>query len=230
MKNLLVLLLAITAILTGTHSAAAQTPVTIPFNPDYSYQDVRVEFGLFGSIGREAGDDTHFIQASFSRMFWNRLSWKAGFQYKDAGADYASMVGIPLGLSYRTGTLTFSEALEYSARNAAYDSVRRTVGGNLDGLGRDLLADLLLILFRRSELFIGLTPGYYMGDRLFADGTPGSRFHLSVDAGVVLSIPIRRVAINVSPGYHYLFTEELNRQRQPVRNHFSISFGLACLF
>ena len=54
--------------------------------------------------------------------------------------------------------------------------------------------------------------------------------HLSVDAGVVLSIPIRRVAINVSPGYHYLFTEELNRQRQPVRNHFSISFGLACLF
>ena len=122
-------------------------------------------------------------------MFWNKLAWKAGFLYKGAGAEYKSMVGVPLGLSYRTGSLTFSEALEYSARHAAYDSVRRTIGGNLDGLGRDLLADLLLILFRRSELFIGLTPGYYMGDRLFADGTPGSRFHLSVDAGVVLSIP-----------------------------------------
>ena len=229
MKNFLVLLLAITAILTGTHSAAAQTPVVLPFNPDYSYQDVRVEFGLFKSI-REDDVDTRFFQAAFSRMFWNKLAWKAGFLYKGAGAEYKSMVGVPLGLSYRTGSLTLSEALEYSTRQAAYDSVRRTIDGNLDGLGRDLLADLLLILFRRSELFIGLTPGYYMGDRLFADETPGSRFHLSVDAGVVLSIPIRRVAINVSPGYHYLFTEELNRQRQPVRNHFSISFGLACLF
>ena len=96
MKNFLVLLLATAAVMAGTHPAAAQTPVVLPFNPDYSYQDVRVEFGLFKSI-REDDVDTRFFQAAFSRMFWNKLAWKAGFLYKGAGAEYKSDGGRSAG-------------------------------------------------------------------------------------------------------------------------------------
>jgi len=70
---------------------------------------------------------------------------------------------VPIGLSWRTGTLSFEDAAAFAVSGAIYDTVWDSLSGNTGRIGDDLFANLLLVLLRRMEFFVGLTPGFYLG-------------------------------------------------------------------
>ena len=86
----------------------------------------------------------------------------------------------------------------------------------------------LLSIFRRAEVFAGVTPGYLFGDGSIGrrlegysmDGTRyesdegillNRRFMLTADAGFNLSIPIWRFSLDLSPAFHYLKSPTTSR-------------------
>ena len=56
------------------------------------------------------------------------------------------------------------------------------------------------------------------------------RFSTTLDAGVVLSIPIRRLSIDILPTYHYSLGRNIVTEDGPMRHFFSVGVGLSWIF
>ena len=221
--------LALALGLFGALSAHAQAPVRIPFNPDYSIRDVRLDAGVLLATGSN-GYDSSVFQFTYGSLFWHRFGWKAGFLVApDSPAIFSSLVGFPLALSFRTSTLTMEQSLSLAAHRTAYDTVWHGLHGSFGaGLGTDILANILMALVRRSELFLGFTPGFNLGGDPDRDN-PSSRFALTADVGAVLSIPIYRISLNFTPTYRYAIVP-FYRDGQQVRHLMSFTGGISYLF
>ena len=190
------------------------------FNSDNSRRDFRAEYGLKGPFSGSSLSST-YIEADYTRRFLGPLEWKAGGRLLFDGIGYQRHVEMPLAVAYRTGTTSFQEAVV----DVAIDATERLIWGEKPW------ASLLYLLFRRTEFFIGITPGLYMGDPSESlEIEPLSRFSLTGDLGLCWSIPIWRFAINVTPALHYSFINNYNINGQPVRSWFSIAGGIGFIF
>lgn len=215
------LALTLLLLLGGALAGRSQEMERVRFNPDYSFRDVRVGYGrLFMMEGGKW--DASLVEGHYTAMFWQHLAYRVGAQFSPDLPGYGSLIGLPAALVYRPGTMSMQESLIYAAERSIYDAAWSGIyWGSLDGVGGSVLLNFLTALFRRTEYFVGLTPAY-LG---------GNRFLLTLDAGLVLTIPIGRIGLNVSPTYHRTLTRSFfDDQGNPCRNLFSITGGISYLF
>ncbi|MBR1570687.1 MAG: hypothetical protein IJ651_08160 [Bacteroidales bacterium] len=193
------------------HPGSEPSQVVRPrFNPEYSIQDLRAEYGFYTPI-KGSGPSQWMLSALYTRQFYGRLAFRTGVQLVGEGG-----AGIPLALVWRPGTVSMGTSLVNAAEMAVYDVVRGGYYGDMSGVGRNILYDFLLALFRRSEYFLGLTPAWY-----------GGKPAVTGDVGLVLSIPIWRIGLNITPVYHYSFTSV---DEETSRHFFSMTGGISFLF
>ena len=220
MRKEKIILVLLALLFTGALRAQVQQ---VKFNPTYSIQDIRAEYGrIFQSAGYNWS--APYMQVAFTRQFWGPLAYKLGGQLILGREDmdgFNYMFGVPVALAYRPGSRSFASSVSSAAGMSIFDAVWYGMVGRPENIGRSILLNFVMALFRRSEYFVGLTPGYY----------PGGHFVLTADAGLTLSIPIWRLGLNITPTYHYAikpFTFEENDT--PIRSLFSITGGITYLF
>lgn len=200
-----------------------------PFDPSYFSQNLRFDAGVYVATGTGSAD-AGMTQLTYTKAFWGPLAWRAGVLTAGDGLGFDGYAGMPLSLSYCPGTVSFGERLIYAAEASIFDVIMDAITGNTDRIGEDILANFIMVLFRRTEFYAGLTPGFYYGPRAL-DNPDGNRFSLTADAGVVLSIPIRRLSIDITPAYHYSITKNVWTDIGGLHRHFfSVSAGLSWLF
>ena len=222
-KILAIILLAVSLPL----AAQAQNQTAKDFDPGAFTQNLRFEAG--GYIGTGGDQVAGMLQMTYTRNFWGPLAWRGGLIAAGDGLGYDGYVGVPLSLSYCPGTIALKDRLIMAAENSIFDILFDVITGNTDRIGEDLLANLFLVLFARTELFVGVTPGWWFGEKAdFNYGHP--RFSTTLDAGVVLSIPIRRLSIDILPTYHYSLGRNIVTEDGPMRHFFSVGVGLSWIF
>ena len=249
------LVLLFAASLAFTFVSAQEKP---RFNPDHTWNTIRAEFGMLVPISPgnpvESGEQ---LSLTYTRRFTRHWGWRTGLQYATDYEAFDDHFGLPLSIVYRSGTYGFQESVRTSARSAASLTVWDALAGYDTGsIASHTVRNFLFFVFRRAEGFVGITPGY-----VFGNGTPrvmsswndyeegvrlNSRFTLTADAGYTLSIPIWRFSLEVTPGFHYLITNNFSQYHQsidpatgrpvgqpslkPLRWQFSLTGGLSFLF
>lgn len=222
-----IVIISLALLLAGTASLKAQKA---KFNPNYSIQDVSAEFGALTSVDN-GNMDTIFLQMTYSRLFWRHFAFRTGIMAAPEPGGYEYLAGIPLGISYKTGTVSFEDAAAYALNGAINDAVWDGLFGRGDQIWNDLIGNLFFLLFRRWEFYIGVTPGMYLGAPSRNEGVDTfGRFSLWADAGAVLSIPIWRFSINLSPTFHYSFLDNYSVDGIHPRSIMSFSAGISWLF
>ena len=202
------------------------------FHPEYSTRDIRAEYGLCFPVGMPTVEKSQSVTVLYTAQFWRSLAYKGGVQAGWKVWDYDSFIGVPIALAYRPGIASWKDALGNAVEMSVWDTVRNGATGRPDRIGSAILSDLVFALFRRLEYCVGITPGYYAGAFTGdpAEQTEGNRFSLTADVSMVFSMPIWHFSINVTPAYHYCFTQNAIYHNAPQRHYFSISAGLGWLF
>ena len=206
---------------------AGQAQVKSRFNPDFSTQDIRLEVGSLVAPNGGAGD-AYLLRGFYTTQFWKQLACRLGGQL--SVGDLGGGIGFPCGVAFRPGVVPWRQSLTTAAEMALFDSVwlgYHGYGYRAEDIGYNFFMRLLLSLFRRTEYHVGLTPAVFL-DQDWEMNVP-SRVHflLTADAGIVLSIPIWRLCLNVSPTYHFAL---INTGTDPARHLFSITGGVSYLF
>lgn len=218
MRTLERIIISAAILIAGTANIQAQETTKAKFNPDYSIQDISAEGGVLAAFNGGSMDAGYF-QLTYSRLFWKHFAYRAGLMAAPDMGGFGPLAGIPLGISWKTGTVSFEDAASYALTGAINNAVWDGLSGHSDEIGSDMLTNLLFLLFRRWEFFVGVTPAYYAGN-----------FALLGDAGVTLSIPIWRLTLNISPVFHYSFLNDIQTDGDPTRIMMSLSGGLSWLF
>lgn len=217
-------------LVTGALTLHAQNETKPKFNPNYAMQSLSAEYGAIASFNGGAMD-SQFIQLTYTHKFWKRFSFRGGAMAVPGPGGFQFFAGAPLGVSFSTGTATFEEAAAYALQESIFDVVISASWGNYGSLSHNLLENLLFLLFRRLDFFVGVTPGYYFGEPVNASNvTTYGRFSLWADAGMSLCIPIWRFTLNFSPVFHYAFINNCDMDNLPTRTMMSISGGISYLF
>lgn len=217
-------------LVTGALTLHAQNEPKPKFNPNYAMQSLSAEYGVMASFNGGAMDSQYF-QLTYSHKFWRHFSYRTGAMAVPRPGGFELLAGIPLGLSFSTGTASFEDAASYALHQSIYDVVAGTIWGDYGGISHNLVENLLLLLFRRFDFFVGITPGYYFGKPSTASNiTIHNRYSLWVDAGMTLSIPIWRFTLNLSPVFHYACINNCEMDNQPTRTVMSFSGGISYLF
>ena len=227
----------------------------VKFNPDNSYRNIRVEAGFQMLTGAEYANGVFRLGADYTQFFRPHWGFRGGAALVPEDFAGGTYLGLPVSIVYRTGTVNFSSSMASAGRMAAYQVVRDGYYGRFDRMGDDILTSLLYALFRRTEFYAGITPGFIAGGTDPVEIIPGGTvtryegvyleraFSLSLDFGAVISIPVSRVSIDITPGIHYLLTRNYSDYYQEVTQNsigdrvstarpfmFSITGGLTYLF
>lgn len=258
------ILLSFAALFAAANFVSAQVkPV---FDPDCAWNTLRAECGVLIPLGTDLADNSLQLSLSYTKLFSDHWGWRAGATYAFENTAVRDFVGAPMSMVYRSYTANFDgrmrDAAIYSAEDVVMDGV---MGYGTDRMARDVFTNFLGVLFRGFEVYAGVTPGYVFGDgkidRVSTTYYSGSgartelcdagiqlnrRFTLTADAGVTFSIPIHRVSLNLSPGFHYLLTNNFSEYHQdidpatfrpvgqptlrPLRWQVSLSAGISYLF
>ena len=194
---------------------------------DVFIKNLRFEAGFYGGTGVD--DFAGHLQLTRTYNFWGPFAYRTGVLAMGNGLGYQGYVGVPLSLSYCPGTTSLRDRLIWAAEESIVDLIIDVITGNTDKIGEDIAANLIAILFARTEFFVGVTPGYWIGEKAsFNYGHP--RLSLTADAGMVLSIPLGRLSFDITPTYHYSLGKNLVTDAGPQRHFFSIGLGLSWLF
>lgn len=224
MRSKVFILSALVLLLAGGLPSRAQERVR--FNPDYAVHDIRLEYGYITSLSNHA-PAPGFWQLTSSRITWHRVAWQKGIQFVPRANGYDQFIGLPTGLAIRSRTVPFRESMADAVDDLLYDASWSLFWGD-SGF---FLWDIIMAFVRRAEPYIGLTPGYYVGGRsLDSDVTPRARFSLTADAGVVMSIPIWRFSLNITPTFHYAFINNYYYDGKATRWLLSVSGGIGFMF
>lgn len=225
MKKLF-LLLALAAVCV---SARAQM-----FTADQSTQDITVNYGITFPMTKNTAEQQarQYVAINYTANFWRSLAVKVGVQGQQS-STYKAIAGLPVGIAYRPGVRSWDESIGRGVENAVANGLFEASAGQTQMMTDNLLWDLALILFRRTEFYAGFTPGYCFGP--YNPNAPGdlqgNRFWLTGDLGVVFSIPIWHLTLNVPIAYHYsIFHNENDLVNKAHYHYLSIGLGLGWLF
>lgn len=201
----------------------------VRFRPEFSSRDFRVEYGAYFPTGIKAPSN-RIVTLSYTSNFWGPMAYKAGVQGMFPGFDYGMQVGLPLALAYRPGIRSLGNSLITAAEMSINDTILNGYYGTTDRIGSDILIDFIMALFRRSEYYVGLTPGLYSGTFNGLEADEYGQFSLTLDVGLVLSLPIWHFSLNVHPAFHYGLAGSPIQAGNLRRTFFSIAGGIGWLF
>lgn len=194
------------------------------------------------------------IWLNYSRYYSRHVGFRSGVQYMPSNFGVDDFLGFPLAMSLRTGMFDYSN-YGYGAM-LALDVLDAFIWNYSDDIFADLFAIFLLSTINRGEIFFGITPGLVMGDSnirqayyLAPDGSVKTEYHgtkkagslyCSADAGINFSWRIWRFTLNLTPVFHWNFTDNyriysanedsVHPQDTPARWFFNLNFGLGFLF
>lgn len=224
MKKLF-LILALAAV---SLSAGAQM-----FTADQSTQDITVNYGFIFPVTKNAAEGTarQSISINYTANFWRSIAFKVGVQGQQSNT-YKAIAGLPVGIAYRPGVRSWDESIGRGVENAVANGLFEATAGQTSMMTESLVWSLAQVLFRRTEFFAGVTPGYCFGPyNPDSQLEEGGRFWLTADLGVVFSIPIWHLTLNVPIAYHYsIFHNENDLVDKPHYHYLSIGVGLGWLF
>ena len=243
--------------------SAQEKPI---FDPDYAWNTLRAECGTLIPVSTDLADNSLQLSLSYTKRFSDHWGWRAGASYASENTAVRDFVSAPMAVVYRSYTASFGRRV----RDAAATSVEQVAMDGMMGYGsgrmaRDVITSFVGVLFRGFEMYAGVTPGYVFGNGTIERGTTtyysgagprtemydagiqlNRRFTLTADAGVTFSIPIRHISLNVTPGFHYLLTNNFSEYHQdidpatlrpvgdptlhPLRWQVSLSGGISYLF
>ena len=191
----------------------------------------------------------------YGHYYPNGVGFRTGFQYTPSVVDIDNSFGVPLAITFRTGSRTISSKL-----NSAANSISRTQLYDKGDALKYGLTTFLMNLFDRLEFHAGLTPGYVAGKSRemypsYHDSGMGywektwtekpSSFSLSADAGLDISFRIWRFDLKLMPTFHYNITnnyryhiqegvrgsdEVIRTTVKPIKWFFTFNGGLAFRF
>jgi len=202
----------------------------VRFHPEFSFRDFRAEYGVYTAAGVKNAPLNRTFTLSYTANFWGPMAYKAGVQGMFPGFDYGMHVGMPLAIAYRPGIRSLGNSLLTAAEMSISDTVLNGYYGTTDRIGSDILANFIMALFRRSEYYVGLTPGLYSGTFNGLTADEYGQFSLTLDVGLVLSIPIWHFSLNIHPAYHYGLAGYPIQAGDLRRSMFSIAGGIGWLF
>ena len=229
MRQLTALLVALAVAAVSAH--AQEKP---RFNPDLSWNTLRAEYGYWTPMDSRMSSGDAFLSLNYTRRYSGHWGWRAGLMYQTENTSVQDGIGLPVAAVFRTGTQSWGETMARGAESAASQLVHdaRMDYDAKESFGRGF-GVFLLSLFRRAEIFAGVTPGYMLGHSTIYRQTEGysmdgtryesdkgirlnRRFMLTADAGFNLSIPIWRFSLDLSPAFHYLVTNNFTEFQQSI--------------
>lgn len=227
MKRLM-LLVAFAALAAG--AAAQERPDGI-FRAEYSTRDISAAVGI--NIPIKNGDEQKsftYLSLGYTSNFWRNFAWKGGFQLSEASAYDGGVAGLSLGLAWRPGIRSWEQSVAYGLETGISDAVFDGINGRTDRVKDDLISSVIGMLFRRTEFYLGVTPGYCLGQ--YSGPEDGAqRFSLFGDVGVIFSFPIWHLCLNIPVAYHYNFLHnDYYSTGDPIYHYFSVGIGLGWLF
>ena len=190
----------------------------------------------------------------YGHYYPNGVGFRAGFQYTPTVVDIDNSFGVPMAITFRTGSRSTSQKLMSAAHGVA-----RTQISDGDNALKYGVASFLMNLFDRLEFHAGLTPGYVAGKsrELYPSYHSSmeywkktwtekpSSFALSADAGFDVNFRIWRFDLKLMPAFHYNITDnyryhiqegvrdsdEITRYTvKPIKWFFTINGGLSFRF
>ena len=190
----------------------------------------------------------------YGHYYPNGVGFRAGFQYTPTVVDIDNSFGMPMAITFRTGSRSRSQKLTSAANSVALTHI-------FDG-GQALkyeVVTFLMNLFDRLEFHAGLTPGYVAGksreqfpsyhssldywEKTWTEKP--SSFALSADAGFDVNFRIWRFDIKLMPAFHYNITnnyryhiqegvrgsdEVIRHTVKPIKWFFTFNGGLSFRF
>lgn len=210
-------------------SVLALAQEVVRFRPEFSFRDIRVEYGAYFATGRNAPSN-RMVTLSYTANFWGPMAYKAGVQGMFPGFDYGTHLSLPLAVAYRPGIRSIGNSLITAAEMSISDTVLNGYYGTTDRIGTDILTNFIMALFRRSEYYVGLTPGLYSGTFNGLPADEYGQFSLTLDVGLVLSLPIWHFSLNIHPAFHYGLAGFPIQAGNLRRTFFSIAGGIGWLF
>lgn len=211
-------------------SAAAQQRDGI-FLAEYSTKDVVVSYNWLFPIRNDERQTPvrQGFSVGYTANFWRNIAWKAGVQVSEF-YSYKYGAGLPLGLAWRPGVRSWEDSIAFGVEHTVSNVVLDGSAGQTDRLKEDLITGLIGVLFRRTEFFVGITPGYCFGPYAFADSEDPRRFYLFGDVGMIVSVPIWHLTLNIPLAYHYNFMHNDRGYAGDFYHYFSVGVGLGWLF
>ena len=204
------------------------------FNPDLSWNTLRAEYGYWTPMDSRMSSGDAFLSLNYTRRYSGHWGWRAGLMYQTENTSVQDGIGLPVAAVFRSGTASFGETMARGAESAASQLVHDAWMDYdaKESFGRGI-GVFLLSMFRRAEIFAGVTPGYMLGHSTIYRQTEGysmdgtryesdkgillnRRFMLTADAGFNLSIPIWRFSLDLSPAFHYLVTNNFTEFQQSI--------------
>ena len=243
----------ITAILLSTLLGCTAELFAQKRDPNTFSHEISFGTGIGTAFKDGSGSDATFW-LNYSKYYSRHLGARFGVQYMPSNIQIDQFVTFPMAFSLRTGMRQGNESLAYGAVAAV--SVLDSFVWDSDNIFAEMMAAFLLALINRAEVYVGLTPGYIVGDSSINQGTylalDGNYYteehgirktrslYGSADLGINLSWRIWRFTINMNPAIHWNFTDNyhiysayegsLNHQDSSIPFLFSMNFGLGYLF
>ena len=235
--------------------AAALPAAGQRFVPNASVGEVSFGLGPCGPMKGTNGMDAAYW-LNYSKYTGNHIGYRIGVRYMPENWNVANLVTFPLAVSFRTGMREGNEALAYGTVIALdlFDAFL----WESDNIFVDMMAAFLLAFVNRGEFFIGLTPGYIMGDesirRIYYTSGSGNyieeqvtscpnHFYLAAEAGLGITWRIWRFTLNCAPYFQWNFLNNYQKSSRilgdpssPVTYYntsnwyFGMNFGLGYLF
>lgn len=244
-RVILALILIITAL-----PAAGQR-----FVPNASVGEMSFGVGGCGSLSSSSGQDLSFW-LNYSKYTGNYTGYRVGVRYMPENMGVADLVTFPIAFSLRTRMREGNEALAYGSV-IALDLLDTFLWEN-DNIVVDMMAAFLLAFVNRAEFFIGITPGYILGEdalrrTYYTSGGENyieetvtscpNKFYCAAESGVNITWRIWRLTMNLTPYFQWNF---MNNYQMSSRNlsdpaapvtyystpnwYFGMNFGLGYLF
>lgn len=195
------------------------------FNPDKAWNTLRAEYGAVIPMGTASKNSTGIYSLSYTRRYSGHWGWRGGVQYAPLNTSAMNYAGLPLAVVFRSSTASFDGRLQNAFDDSLEDASRNASVYQGDAYGKertekDVVANMLSVFLRRTEIFAGMTPGCVWGE--------GNQFSLTADAGITLSIPLWRFSLDFTPAFHYSFTHRVGEPATPWL--FTVSGGVSFLF
>lgn len=187
-------------------------------------RDFGVGVGIMGAVGSSTSNVGAEAFYSFSASHFNLrgLGYRFGVRYAGYLAGLEDVLNLPVAFAYRTGMRNFDDALT----DEAYNIFLRDWYYTRESSVSSILLSSLVFLFRQTEFNVGLTPGLIFGDshiytvttmynEQYLEGVnKRSSFLLTADLGFQFNLPIWRFCITLSPGLHYVLTNNFQLVRR----------------
>ena len=225
------------------------------FMPNASVGEMSFGVGGCGPLNSSSGLDMSFW-LNYSKYTGNHTGYRVGARYMPENMGVADLVTFPVAFSLRTGMREGNESLAYGSV-IALDLLDSFLWED-DNIVVDMMAAFLLAFVNRAEFFIGITPGYILGEdalrRTYYTSGGGNyieetvtscpnRFYCAAESGINITWRIWRLTMNLTPYFQWNFmnnyqmsSRNLSDSTAPVTYYktpnwyFGMNFSLGYLF